>query len=164
MVARFQALALLAASLLALPIHPAQAQRPGNAKASIQRAMDDGWMQATEAAKKGDASALAALYTDDAMVIDPSMPTVIGKANIENAYKGILASMKLLTMTHEQTSFDMAGDLAVETGTFTQTWQAEGKSPQQVSGRYTIVWKNVAGRWLVLRDVGTPMPPEPAKN
>jgi len=157
---------LFVASLLVLVVGsspPARAQvGTGHKAGSVQRAIEEVWARVIDADKKGDAVALAANYAEDAMLIDPSAPTITGRANIEKFYKDLLASVKLLDVNRTQTSLEVSGNLAVENGTYTHRFQQAGKAPLESTDRYTVVFKNVSGRWLVSRDVATPMP-EPAK-
>ena len=128
--------------------------------AAVKRAIEEVWNRVIEADKRGDAAAVAAVYAEDAMIIDPSAPTVTGRANIEKFYKNGLATTKVLDVTRIQSGFETSGNLAVETGTYTQRVQETGKSPAEARARYTVVFENVNGRWLVSRDVATPLPAE----
>lgn len=92
------------------------------------------------------------------MLLDPSAPTIRGRANIEKFYKSLLATTKLLDVARTQTGWEVSGNLAVENGTYTQRVQEAGKPSSEVTDRYTVVFKNVNGRWLVSRDIATPMP------
>lgn len=140
----------------------AQVAQQGKTTA-VKHAIDELWARAIAADKKGDAAAVAAIYADDASVIDPESPTVTGRANIEQFYRDAFASTKVLDVARKPTSFEVSGDLAVETGTYTQRVQEVGKAPTEAQARYTVVFKNVSGHWRVLRDVATPMPGQTAK-
>jgi uncharacterized protein (TIGR02246 family) len=131
---------------------------PAGKGGSVQRAIDDVWRRVIDADKKGDAAALGANYTDDAMLIDPSAPTITGRANIEKFYRNLLATTKLLDVRRTETSLEVSGKLAVETGTYTHRVQQADGPPVESTDRYTVVFKNVNGRWLVSRDIATPMP------
>jgi len=158
--------ALISALVVALlsPGYRASAQVAQQGKTSaVKRAIDDLWARVIAADKKGDAAAVAAIYAEDATVIDPGSPTVSGKANIEKFYRDGFASTKILDITRTPTSLEVSGNLAVETGTYTQRVQEAGKGPTEVQARYTVVFKNVSGHWRVLRDVATPMPGQTAK-
>lgn len=136
--------------------------KPEGKAATVQQAIDELWGRVIDADKRGDAGALAANYASDAMVIDPGSPTVAGRANIETLYREVFGKMKLLDVRRTRMSLETSGDLAVETGTATHRVQQGTNPPTQSTERYTIVFKNVKGRWLVSRDVTTPMP-EPGK-
>jgi uncharacterized protein (TIGR02246 family) len=136
-------------------------QQGGTGAAAAKAAVEATWAAATAATKKGDVAGLLALYTPDAIVLDPAASTVRGRAAIEKYLKDTFAAVKFVDMTHKTDSFEVYGDAAVETGTYVQTIQEKGKSPARVEGRYTIVFKNVNGQWLAHRDVSVPMPAAP---
>ena len=131
---------------------------PQRKTSSVQRAVEDVWARVIAADKRGDAAALAANYTEDALLIDPSAPTIHGRANIEKFYKSLLGTTTILDVTRTQTGLEASGNLVVENGTFTLRVQEAGKPASDVTDRYTVVFKNVNGRWLVSRDIATPMP------
>jgi ketosteroid isomerase-like protein len=48
----------------------------------------------------------------------------------------------------------LAGDLAIETGTFTFTQKPKGSAAITDKGKYMTVWKKQAdGSWKLLRDI-----------
>ena len=160
---RLLILAQLGAVALSARVTSAQISQQGKT-AAVSRAIDEFWGRAADVLKKGDVAGATAMYTDDAMIIEPSSPTAAGKAEIEAYLKQGFASLKVLNLTHTQTALEVFGNLAVENGTFDETFQEPGKPPRTVQSRYTLVFKNVNGKWLALRDVSTPMPPtSPAK-
>ncbi|HEX4681402.1 MAG TPA: SgcJ/EcaC family oxidoreductase [Gemmatimonadaceae bacterium] len=150
-------LALLLSGL-ALGTTKAQVKQEGTAKASVKAAIDALWDKAILASKKGDAETMATIYTPDVMLIDPTMPTVVGRDNVVKLLRDMFATTKFVDETHQQTALEVSADLAVENGTYTQTTQERGKTPQSVSGRYTLVFRNVNGQWFVIRDITTPNP------
>jgi uncharacterized protein (TIGR02246 family) len=162
---RGQLVVLAIASIVEAGAVHAQARPQGTptSVAAARRAIDALWTKSITAAKSGDAAALTAMYTADAVLIDPSMATITGRASIGKMFRDLFATAKLVDYAHVQTAFDISGDLAVENGTYTETVQERGKSPEKVSARYTLVFKNVGGQWLIARDVATPMPPARAK-
>jgi hypothetical protein len=117
---------------------------PAGKTQSVQRAIDDVWARVIAADKQGDAAALAANYTED--------------ANIEEFYRSLLATTKLLDVRRTRTSLEVSGNLAVENGTYTHRVQQGTNPPIESTDRYTVVFRNVNGRWLVSRDIATPMP------
>jgi uncharacterized protein (TIGR02246 family) len=150
-------LALLLSGL-ALGATKAQVKQQGATKASVKAAIDAVWDKAILASKRGDAAMMATIYTPDVMLIDPTMATVSGRDSVVSLLRGMFATTKFVDETHQQTALEVSGDLAVENGTYTQTMQERGKAPASVSGRYTLVFRNVNGQWLVLRDITTPNP------
>ena len=158
MTRRLLTIALLGAAVLSPLVSNAQVSQQGKT-AATSRAIDDVWARADAGLKRGDAHGVAALYTEDAIIIDPSSPTTVGRAQLEANLKQAFASIKFLSLTRKQTALDVSGDLAVETGTLEQTIQESGKAAQKTPYRYILVLKNVNGKWLVLRDIAAPMSP-----
>ena len=154
---RLSLLALSAALLGATALPAQQLRQQGGA--TTRQAIEKVWQSILELAKRGDAVGIAAIYTPDALAIDPSMPTVVGRAAIEKTFRDMFATTRFIGMTREPTSFEVYGNIALESGTYSQTWQEKGKSPTVLNARYTAVWKRVEGRWLLHRDITTPMPP-----
>lgn len=137
-------------------------RQQGTAAATTKAAINKVWDDAVATFKTGDASAIAAMYTPDAVMIDPAMATVTGRANIEKVMKGMFATTKLVGMTHKSDGISVIGDVAIDNGTYEQTLQEKGKAPMTVRARYTLVFTQVEGKWLVHRDVSTPLPPAPS--
>ena len=158
MIRRSLALASFAFTFQALAAG-AQVKQQGGNGSSIHTAINKAWDDAAATFKSGNTSAMGALYTDDAMMLQPGMPTVSGRANIEKVLKGFMAGTKFVDMTHKSSGIFVTGDIAIDNGTYTQTLQEKGKPPMTVDARYELVFKNVNGKWLVLRDVTVPMPP-----
>lgn len=164
---RIVSIALFALGATALPLgaqaKPAVRKQGTTTTGAVEKAaVNKAWADAIATFKTGNASAIAALYTADAMMLDPSMPTIMGRANIEKSMQAMFATTKLIDMTHKSDALDVFGDVAIDNGTYSQTLQEKGKAPVTVRSRYTIVFRQVDGKWLVHRDVGTPLPPPAA--
>ena len=136
--ARF-AFAALALVLLA---GPALAQ----SKAAIQK-LNDEWAAAFN---KGDAKAVAAMYTADAYVLPAGAPMVKGRAEIEKFWDGAmqqLGDIKLTTLDVKP----LGGNAAREIGT--ATFKTKGATPQDGALKYAVVWQKEGGRWKLLQDI-----------
>jgi ketosteroid isomerase-like protein len=108
---------------------PAMAQD----KATIQ-SLNDKFAQAFNA---GDAAAVAALYTDDAVILLPGAEMMKGKNAIRAFWKG---------------AAEQLGDGAVrEIGTF--TFRTKGAQPQDITGKYVVVWEKVGSDWRLATDI-----------
>jgi uncharacterized protein (TIGR02246 family) len=124
----------------------------------------DGLRAAIEAANKrfvdafarGDSSAVASAYTEDAQLLPPNQEVISGRKAIDGFYRAAIASgAKALTL--ETSEVGGGGDLAFETGRF-KILGDKGKLVE--AGKYLVVWKRVAGAWRLHRDVwnsSTPM-------
>jgi uncharacterized protein (TIGR02246 family) len=135
---------------LALPLSRAQAAGGvDEAKAGIAQS-NAKWEAAVKA---GDAAAIAALYTSDALVLPPDQEMAKGRAGAEKVFGGMLKAGVNSVGLHTET-VERAGDYAIETGTVTVTVQPEGKAAQTSNGKYVVVWKRQSdGSWQLHRDI-----------
>jgi len=102
-----------------------------------------------KASLAGDAKAVAALYTDDAVEMPPYEPLVKGRAAIEQYYTkqmGGPAKLKSLNLTHIESK--ASGDIGYDVGTYTQTL-SDGQHSMDDTGKYTVLLKRVGGAWKV---------------
>ena len=143
-----------ASAAVLLAAGPASAAPPG-ARAAIEEA--NGRFSALVA--KGDSAGLAAMYAADAQVFPPHSDIVTGTA-IQKLWQGVIDSG---VKSAKLTTVDVidAADLASETGKY-EMIGAEGTVLD--SGKYVVVWKQVGGRWKILRDIwNTSLPAAAAK-
>jgi uncharacterized protein (TIGR02246 family) len=132
---------LLAAACLCLPV-PAMAQD----KATIQ-GLNDRFAQAFNA---GDAAAVAALYTEDAVILPPGAEMMKGRSAIQAFWKGAsqqLGDGKLTTVDVKP----MGSEAAREIGTF--SFRTKGSQPQEITGKYVVVWEKVGSDWKLATDI-----------
>ncbi len=128
---------------------------------TVEHALDEGWTRATEALKAGDAHGMAALFTEDGTLLDPTMATVSGREHLRKTYESAFASTTFLDMTWQREGLSISGDYAVEYGVFTQiTTDPNTEERTATRSRYLMVWKRVRESWLVFRDAGIPFPPD----
>ena len=132
---------ILAAGLL-LTAMPAVAQ----SKAAIQR-LNDQWALAFN---KGDAAALAAMYTPDAYVLPAGADMVQGRSAIQNFWSGAtqqLGDGKLTTIDVQP----LGRSAAREVGTF--SFKTKGQTSEEVVGKYAVVWRKLGNQWLLATDI-----------
>lgn len=122
-------------------------------------AVEEGNAKFSEAFERGDSAALAALYTQDAIVFPPGGEMVKGRQAIGEFWKATRQSgVKSATLT--TVDVGESGDLAYEVGTVLLTIQPEGKEPATASAKYVVVWKRQAdGSWQLHRDIWNDLPP-----
>jgi uncharacterized protein (TIGR02246 family) len=108
---------------------------------------------------KGDAAAIAALYTSTAQALPPGGEAAKGRAEIQKAFEGLLASGATnLTLTTQEV--EAHGETAHEVG----TWTLKGKDGAAVdNGKYVVIWKKEAGQWRLHRDIWNSSATPPAK-
>ena len=100
--------------------------------------------------KKGDFSGVASLYTEDATAFPPGSPMVKGRPGIEAMWKDMAEKVgdpKLSTLDVKA----LGPSAAREIGTFSLT--TKGSPPQQVTGKYLVVWEKVGNDWKLAADI-----------
>ena len=130
------------AAALTLAAVPALAQ----SKATIQQ-LNDKWMAAFD---KGDAAAVAAMYAPDAYVLPAGAEMAKGRQAIEAFWQGAtkqLGDAKLVTVD----VLPLGRRAAREIGTF--SFKTKAQPPQEVVGKYAVVWRKIGGRWLLATDI-----------
>jgi uncharacterized protein (TIGR02246 family) len=121
---------------------PALAQN----RATIEK-LNDSW---TAAFNKGDAAAVAALYTEDAYVLPPGSAMVKGRAAIEAFWRQAAQQMtdaKLTTLD----VLPLGRSAAREIGTV--TLKTKSQPPQEVVGKYVVVWRKIGRDWKLATDI-----------
>ena len=125
------------------------ASRPAHAD-EVRDAVDAGNQAFVAAFLRGDAAAIAQLYTETAQVIAPGEPVARGRAAIAAAWqKAIDAGVKDVSL--HTADVESAGDLASETGTSGSSRRTD-RSRRSLRG----VWKREGGRWKLHRDIWNP--------
>ena len=135
-------IAMLALCLGVLIAGPALAQTT----ATIQQ-LNDKWAAAFN---KGDAAAVAAMYAEDAYVLPPGGEMVKGRSAIEAFWKETAqhaGDAKLVTVD----VLPLGRRGAREIGTV--TLETKAQPPQQLVGKYAVVWRQIRGRWLLATDI-----------
>ena len=133
-------IALVIAFLAGL-IAPAVAQ-----KAEIE-AMNAKWV---ELFNKGDFDGIASLYTDDATAFPPGSGMVKGRAAIGAMWKSMAEQVgdpKVITLDVKP----LGPSAAREIGTF--SLKTKGPTPQEVTGKYVVVWEKVGIDWKLAADI-----------
>lgn len=119
----------------------------------VRMALEEANMKFGEAVRKGDAVALAALYTDDATILPPESEMIQGKQGIEQFWNALVQmGMKDAVLTIVDVFG--SGDLAYEIGKATITIQPEGQEPTEMKAKYVVVWKHTDdGAWKLHVDI-----------
>ena len=130
------------AGCLALCAVPALAQ----SKAAIQK-LDDKWAAAFN---KGDAAAVAAMYTDDAYVLPPGGEMVKGRSAIEALWRQNMQQLGDIKCTALDVK-PLGRRAAREVGTC--TFKTKGQPPQEGMIKYAVVWEKNGRTWELLQDI-----------
>lgn len=101
---------------------------------------------------KGDAAALAALYTDTATILPSGAEMVSGHDAIQKFWKASIDSgLKLTTLT--TIAIDHHGSYALEIGRFAGDAPGSDNKMVHVEGKYVVYWKQVKGVWKLDTDI-----------
>jgi uncharacterized protein (TIGR02246 family) len=125
----------------------AHAAKPAADEAAI-RAQTTSWIKAYNG---GDAKAVAALYTEDAILMPPGAPSVKGRAAIQEFITKDIASAKAagaVFNVNPSTDVGVSGNTGWESGTYTVT--VKGATVE--TGKFLSVSRKKDGKWLYLRD------------
>ena len=125
----------------------------------IRQTIGEGNTKFGEAFLQGNAGAVAALYTDDAILLPPNHDILKGKQGIESFWS---AAMKMGVKEVVLSTVDLVemGDFVCEIGKYQLTIQPEGKEAFEDQGKYLVIWKQtVEGDWRLHIDIwNTNMP------
>jgi len=140
-----------------MAVMSAGAVAAGAQDAAVRAAVEAGNKKFSAAVTKGDAAALASLYTTDAEAFPPNSDFVKGRAAIQAMWKGVLdtgvTGAELAT-----TEVEAQGTFASEVGTYVIKLK-DGTVADR--GKYVVVWKKVGGQWLLHRDIWNTSQPAP---
>lgn len=100
-----------------------------------------------------DPAALAALYTEDAVLMPPNDLPVHGSAAIQSWFGQALPRLGAVRL--EPTTTRVGGDLAVQVGRFQMTSNAAVSSATGVerAGKYVLVLTRVGKQWAICADL-----------
>src|SRR5262249_36393008 len=127
---------------------------PAAARRTIAEA-NAAWL---EAMKRQDASAIAAIYSDQAVFITPDGDTLRGRAAIENFERDrFLKTGRVLEGTIEDDGLTQTGPYVYEWGHATMRVARPDGTSRRVSGRFLTVWAaDSRGRWRIIRNLSLP--------
>ena len=138
---------IVLAGLVLCRAQPALAQLTDADRKGIQDVTD----RFTKAMVSGDAAGIAALYTEDGMLLPPHEGVVKGRSAIQQFVAGF---PKITDFTARLIEMEGSGNVAYTRGTFEITLMPpEAKTPVKDSGKFIeIRHKQADGSWLLARD------------
>jgi uncharacterized protein (TIGR02246 family) len=111
--------------------------------------------QFMSAFKRGDAAALASLYTAQGQLLPANSDFVKGTEAIRGFWQGAL-NMGLKQVALETVEVEAHGDTAIEVGRY-KLFGGDGSVAD--AGKYIVIWKNDLGTWKLHRDIWTTSQP-----
>jgi uncharacterized protein (TIGR02246 family) len=115
-------------------------------KAAIQSLND----KFAKAFNSGDIATLAALYTEDAVILPPGVEMMKGRSAIQAFWKAAAEQLGDATLTAVDVK-PLGTDAAREIGTF--SLRTKGQQPQEIMGKYVVVWEKVGSDWKLATDI-----------
>ena len=115
----------------------------------LRSAIEAANAQFSAAAAKGDAAALAALYTADGQVMPAGSDPIRGPAAIQKFWAGAL-NAGVAAVVLKTVEVYGHGRVATEVGEY-QLQDKGGKTLDH--GKYIVIWRSVGGGWKLLRDM-----------
>lgn len=117
------------------------------AETEVQQASDQFW--ATY--QRGDASSLAAQFTETGIHMVPGLPDAVGRSAIRDLLQDRSEGTRISDFAIHRREIAVSGDSAYELAWYTETRHGPRES-FQMEGRYSIVWKREPdNRWRVAR-------------
>ncbi len=98
---------------------------------------------------RGDAAAVASLYTENGQFLQPHGEPAKGRAAIQTVFQGLM-DMGVRTIRLETLEVESYGDTASEIGTYA----LEADDGQLLDrGKFLVLWKKQADQWRLHRDM-----------
>jgi len=122
--------------------------KSGQVRASIVAANQ----QFIAAFNRGDAPAVAAMYSADARLLSPNSPMAEGSKAVQQFWQGaISAGLKMVSL--ETLHVESQGNLAFEVGRYALTMPKSGGGTTTDAGKYVVVWEREGGKWKIAADI-----------
>lgn len=123
----------------------------------VRAAVESANREFMAAFKRGDAEAIAGLYTSEGQLLPANSDVVEGKGAIRTFWQGAFG-LGLTDARLETVEVEPHGDTAIEVGRY--ELRAGGALADR--GKYLVVWKNADGAWKLHRDIWTTSQPASA--
>jgi len=125
--------------------------------AEAKRAIDKGNAEWVEAWEKGNPARIAALFTDDAVMLSQGGRVFKGRQEILERQKAAMQSVtRPVKVSVITVKIWLDGDAAYETGKYKYEYTKKGK-PVTEEGRYVTMWKRQGdGSWKLSMDMAVP--------
>jgi ketosteroid isomerase-like protein len=115
--------------------------------AAAQQAIEAQVQRFVQHVNAGHADSVAMLYTENANLMPPGLPTVTGRAAI-HAFFADTSGGGPFTLTLTPVEIIARGPIAIERGTYTAQI-----GPVTDAGKYLVHWHHVQGEWLMADDI-----------
>ena len=127
----------------------------------LRKVLAEAGVKLMEKLRDGDAAGVAAMYTEDAVVLPPNMEKVSGRAAIEEFWATGISQLGLKFSELKTEELLGSGDFFIQIGSYTLTIQPAGQKPVEDKGKMVMIWKQTAEGWRVHRDIWNSNLPPP---
>jgi ketosteroid isomerase-like protein len=102
---------------------------------------------------RGDAGAMAELYTEDAAIFPDLSPAIVGRGPIRQ-YWTLPPNRRVTRHVLMPDRVEIIGDVAHDYGRFEVSGETDGTAWGPSSGKYVVVWRRGAdGHWRMFLDM-----------
>jgi uncharacterized protein (TIGR02246 family) len=115
-------------------------------KATIQ-SMNENFARAFNT---GDFASMAANYVEDAVILPPGAELMRGRSAIQAFWTSAGEMLSDLKLSAEDVQ-RLGNEAVREIGTFTA--KTKGQPPQDIVGKYVVVWQKVENEWKLATDI-----------
>jgi len=124
---------------------------------AVRSKIEDTNAQFMAALGRGDTAAVAALYTEDGIVMAPNAPMAKGRQAIQALLAGMVEQMGAPELTLRTQQVEEVGDTAFEVGAYTLK-----AGPVTDNGKYVVIWKTQGDdSWRLAVDIWNSDSPPP---
>lgn len=142
---------LVATSLMTLSLLSCRPSGPAGLTDADRAALETTSRAFSRAVRAADWSAVAATYTEDAVLMPPNAAVVRGREKIREFFASF---PPISDFEVENVEIDGRGDLAYVYGVYGMTITPQGAEPIEDSGKFLeIRLKQEDGSWLLFRDM-----------
>ena len=118
--------------------------------AADQAAVDAGLEQYRQAWLKGDTAMALGQLSGDVRFLFPGTPD-LDRAAVHALFIDEMAKYRIPSLTLKRAEFFVAGDHAVDVGTYEEIQEAKTGARIHGTGRYMTVWRREPGGWHIWR-------------
>lgn len=109
---------------------------------------------------RGDAAAMGAMYTDDAVIFPDRSEAIAGREAIQR-YWTLAPGARVTRHVATPTQIRVEGDIAYDYGVYEIAGEQGGRTWGPSHGKYVIVWRRGAdGAWRMQLDMWNSRPPQ----
>lgn len=94
--------------------------------------------------------AMAAMYAPDALLLPDAAPLMRGREAIQAFWTKAAEGIGNVALSTAEVT-PLGPDFVREVGTFRLT--TKGQPPQEIAGKYVVIWRHVEGGWKLWTDI-----------